>query len=141
MNSISQLMKYRRSMVEYALKHGVTKTAIKYNTYRQYVYRWLRRYDGSLDSLRNKSRRPKHHPKAHTAAELKLIQDMRCRNPEAGLVVFWVKLRQRGYSRSITGLYRTLKRIGRPPMNHLTPNMCPNPMNRCCIQGSASRLT
>lgn len=51
-------MKYRRSMVEYALKHGVTKTAIKYNTYRQYVYRWLRRYDGSLESLRNKSRRP-----------------------------------------------------------------------------------
>ena len=76
MNSISQLMKYRRSMVEYALKHGVTKTAIKYNTYRQYVYRWLRRYDGSLESLRNKSRRPKHHPKAHTAAELKLIQDL-----------------------------------------------------------------
>lgn len=75
MNSISQLMKYRRSMVEYALKHGVTKTAIKYNTYRQYVYRWLRRYDGSLESLRNKSRRPKHHPKANTAAELKLIQD------------------------------------------------------------------
>ena len=75
MNSISQLMKYRRSMVEYALKHGVTKTAIKYDTYRQYVYRWLRRYDGSLESLRNKSRRPKHHPKAHTAAELKLIQD------------------------------------------------------------------
>lgn len=71
MNSISQLMKYRRSMVEYALKHGVTKTAIKYNTYRQYVYRWLQRYDGSLESLRNKSRRPKHHPKAHTAAELK----------------------------------------------------------------------
>ena len=76
MNSISQLMKYRRSMVEYALKHGVTKTAIKYNTYRQYVYRWLRRYDGSLESLRNKSRSPKHHPKAHTAAELKLIQDL-----------------------------------------------------------------
>lgn len=69
MNSISQLMKYRRSMVEYALKHGVTKTAIKYNTYRQYVYRWLRRYDGSLESLRNKSRRPKHHPKAHTVVE------------------------------------------------------------------------
>ena len=41
MNSITQVMKFRRSMVEYALKHGVTKTAIKYNTYRQYVYRWL----------------------------------------------------------------------------------------------------
>ena len=33
MNSITQLMKYRRSMVEYALKHGVTKTAIKYKTF------------------------------------------------------------------------------------------------------------
>ena len=63
MNSISQLMKYRRFMVEYALKHGVTKTAIKYNTYRQYVYRWLRRYDGSLESLRNKSRTHFHLPK------------------------------------------------------------------------------
>ena len=29
MNSISQLMKYRRSMVEYAWKHGVTKATIK----------------------------------------------------------------------------------------------------------------
>ena len=84
MNSITQVMKFRRSMVEYALKHGVTKTAIKYNTYRQYVYRWLRRYDGSLESLRNKSRRPKHLPKAHTGAELKLIQDMRRRNQRPG---------------------------------------------------------
>ena len=77
------------------------------------------RYDGSLESLRNKSRRPKHHPRAHTDEELKLIQDMRRRNPEAGLVVFWVKLRQRGYSRSITGLYRTLKRIGMTPVKQV----------------------
>ena len=28
MNSISQLMKYRKSMVEYALEHGVAKTAM-----------------------------------------------------------------------------------------------------------------
>ena len=37
MNSILQLMKYRRFIVEYALKHGVAKTAIKYNTYRPYI--------------------------------------------------------------------------------------------------------
>ena len=37
MNSISQLMKYRKSMVEYVLKHGVAKTAIKYNTYCPYI--------------------------------------------------------------------------------------------------------
>ena len=140
MNSISQLMKYRRSMVEYALKHGVTKTAIKYNTYRQYVYRWLRRYDGSLESLRNKSRRPKHHPKAHTAAELKLIQDMRRRNPEAGLVVFWVKLRQRGYSRSVTGLYRTLKRIGVTPVKPPNPKYVPKPYEQMLYPGQRIQI-
>ena len=140
MNSITQLMKYRRSMVEYALKHGVTKTAIKYNTYRQYVYRWLRRYDGSLESLRNKSRRPKHHPKAHTAAELKLIQDMRRRNPEAGLVVFWVKLRQRGYSRSVTGLYRTLKRIGVTPVKPPNPKYVPKPYEQMLYPGQRIQI-
>lgn len=36
--------------------------------------------------------------------ELKLIQNMRRRNPNANLVVSWVKLRQRGYTRSISGL-------------------------------------
>ena len=35
---------------------------------------------------------------------------MRRRNPNAGLVVFWVKLRQRGYKRTISGLYRVLRR-------------------------------
>ncbi|WP_275443634.1 DDE-type integrase/transposase/recombinase [Petralouisia muris] len=37
---------------------------------------------------------------------------MRRRNPDAGLVVFWVKLMQRGYSRSIPGLYRFLRKQG-----------------------------
>lgn len=37
---------------------------------------------------------------------------MRRRNPHSGLVVFWVKLRQRGYSRSISGLYRFLRKQG-----------------------------
>ncbi len=51
MNIISQVIKHRRSTVKYPLKHGVTKAAIQYNTYRPYVYRWLRRYNGSLESL------------------------------------------------------------------------------------------
>ena len=52
---------------------------------------------------------------------------MRRRNPEAGLVVFWVKLRQRGYSRSVTGLYRTLKRIGVTPVKPPNPQYVPKP--------------
>ena len=40
---------------------------------------------------------------------------MRKRNINAGLVVFWVKLMQRGYTRSITGLYRILQKHGQMP--------------------------
>lgn len=140
MNSITQVMKYRRSMVEYALKYGVTKAALKYNTYRQYVYRWLQRYDGSLESLRNKSRRPKHHPRAHTAEELKLIQNMRRRNPEAGLVVFWVNLRQRGYTRSIPGLYHVLKRIGMTPVKPPNPKYVPKPYEQMLYPGQRIQI-
>ena len=75
MNSVTQDMKFRQSLLKYSQKYGVTKAAIKYKTNRQYIYRWLRRYDGTIDSLREKSRRPHHHPNQHTEQELKLIGD------------------------------------------------------------------
>ena len=114
MNTVTQKMKFRQSLIKHALKHGVTKAATKYNVNRQYVYRWKKRYDGTLESLADKSRRPSRHPNQHTEKEIKLIKDMRKRNPHDGLVVFWVKLRQRGYTRSITGLYRVLRKLGEP---------------------------
>ena len=110
-------MQYRQSLIRYAEKYGVTKAAIRYRTNRQYIYRWKKRYDGTLQSLADRSHRPHSHPKQHTEAELKLIQDMRRRNPNTGLVVFWVKLRQRGYTRSISGLYRVLTRSGQTRLN------------------------
>ena len=87
MNSVTQDMKFRQSLLKYSQKYGVTKAAVKYKTNRQYIYRWLRKYDGTIESLREKSRRPHHHPNQHTEQELKLIRDMRRRNPAAGLVV------------------------------------------------------
>lgn len=105
-------MLFRQALINYSLKYGVTKAAIRYKTNRQYVYRWLKRYDGTIESLADRSHRPHSHPNQHTPDELKLIADMRRRNPNAGLVVFWVKLMQRGYTRSITGLYRVLRRTG-----------------------------
>ena len=110
MNTITQDMRFRQALIEYSLKYGVTKAAIRYKTNRQYVYRWRKRYDGTMQSLADKSHRPHSHPNQHTESELKLISDMRRRNPNDGLVVFWIKLRQRKYSRSITGLYRVLRK-------------------------------
>ena len=51
MTTITQDMRYRLSLIKYAERFGVTKAAIKYKTNRQYIYRWKRRYDGSIPGL------------------------------------------------------------------------------------------
>lgn len=80
MQTITEEMKWLQSIVKLAKKEGVTKTARKFRVNRQYVYRWLKRYDGTVRSLANKSTKPKHHPKEHTEEEIKLIKNMyRCR--------------------------------------------------------------
>ena len=112
MTTITQDMKYKQSLMKYATAHGVSKASRKYNRARSYIYFWLKRWDGSVESLRPESRRPHFHPSQHTQAELKLIHDMRRRNPKLGMVEFWCKLRNRGYSRTIESLYRVLKREG-----------------------------
>lgn len=135
MATITQDMRYRLSLIKYAEKFGVTKAAVKYKTNRQYIYRWKRRYDGSIESLRERSRRPHHHPNQHTPAEIKLISDMRRRNPDAGLVVFWVKLMQRGYSRSITGLYRFLRKQNLMAVKPANPKYVPKPYEKMDYPG------
>ena len=112
MATITQDMNYKQSLMKYAATHGVSKASRKYNRTRSYIYFWLKRWDGCVESLRPESRRPHHHPSQHTPAELKLIHDMRRRNPKLGMVEFWCKLRARGYSRCIESLWRVLKREG-----------------------------
>ena len=87
MNKITQIMQYRQSLIPYAKKHGVTKAAMRYQTNRQYIYRWIKRYDGTLASLAARSHRAHSHPNQHTPEEIKLILDMRRRNAYAGLVI------------------------------------------------------
>ena len=66
MNSVTEDMNFRQSLLRYSQKYGVTKETVKYKTHRQYIYRWLRMFDGTIESLREKSRRPHHHPNQHT---------------------------------------------------------------------------
>ena len=133
-------MRFRQSLLKYAEKYGVTKAAIKYKVNRQYVYRWRKRYDGTLESLRERSHRPHHHPNQHTPEELKLISDMRRRNPHAGLVVFWVKLQQRGYTRSIAGLYRVLIKLGEMAVKPPNPKYIPKPYEQMQYPGQRVQI-
>ena len=140
MNTITQDMLFRRSLLKYSEKYGVTKAAIKYKTNRQYIYRWKRRYDGTIESLRDRSRKPHRHPNQHTEQELKLIGDMRRRNPNVGLVVFWVKLRERGYTRTITGLYRVLRRNGEMAVKPKNPKYMPKPYEQMKYPGERVQI-
>ena len=75
MKSITEEMRFRQRLCEYALKHGVTKAARRYHTNRQFVYRQLEKYDGSVRSLALRSRKPQHSPNAYTEEELKRIKE------------------------------------------------------------------
>ena len=52
MATITQDMKYKQSPMKYATTHGVSKASRKYNRARSYIYFWLNRWDGSVESLR-----------------------------------------------------------------------------------------
>ena len=133
-------MRFRQALIQYAEKYGVTKAAIRYRVNRQYVYRWKKRYDGTLESLADRSHRPHHHPNQHTEEELKLNRNMRRRNPNTGLVVLWVKLRQRGYSRSVSGLYRVLTRSGQMAVKLPNPKYIPKPYEPMQYPGQRGQI-
>ena len=111
-NSITEDIQYKQTVVEYSYRHGVTKAAIKFKMYRKTIYRWREKYDGTAKSLVNKSRKPHSHPNQHTKEELAKIKRFKAQNKDDGLVVLWVKLMRNGYTRTITGLYKAMRRLG-----------------------------
>lgn len=111
--SITQDLMFLQSICKYAQKFGITKAAIKYKKHKSYVHRWVHRYDGTLESLKKQSTRPHRHPNQHTEEELKWIANYKRRMPNGSLIDCWLSLRtNKGYSRSIPGLYRTMVRMG-----------------------------
>ena len=110
--SITQDMACRQSLMKYTEKCGVSRASRKYNKNRSYIYFWKQRWDGSVASLSCRSRRPHSHPNQHTEAELKLIRDMRRRNPSLGMIGLWHRLRQRGYTRCPEILFRVMRKMG-----------------------------
>lgn len=112
MDKITQDMKYRYSLVKYALSQGVSKASRKYNKGRSYIYFWMKRFDGEISSLASQSRRPKHHPWEHRQEEIEMIRRYWIHNRELGLFELWFKLRKQGYTRHYVSLYRVMRREG-----------------------------
>ena len=104
---ITQGLLYRQSLMWYVEKYGVSCASQKYNKSRSYNCFWKARWDRSAESL---ARRPHHHPMQHMEAELKLVLDMRHRNPGLGLIELWNRLRQRGVYPA-ESLYRVMWKL------------------------------
>jgi transposase InsO family protein len=61
----------------------------------------------------NRSKRPHYHPNQHTSEEIRRILKVKSHNKTLGLVCLWVHLRKTiGYKRSVSALYRLLRREG-----------------------------
>lgn len=116
MTIITEEMRFRKRLCEFALKNGVTKAARRYHTNRQFVYRQLEKYDGTLKSLSLKSRKPHSHPNTHTKEELELIKKIYSRYKIDGLAEVYVQLKKRGYLRSYGSMLKQIRKIPKEKM-------------------------
>lgn len=132
-------MKYRESLMRYVDKYGVSKAARKYNRHRSYIYFWRIRWNGDISSLTEQSRRPKSHLKQHSLEELQLIKNILRRNSTLGLMDLWYKLRNRGYKRGITGLYKVLKRL-KINLHNPKPVYHPKPYEQMTFPGEKIQI-
>lgn len=86
----------------------------KYHISKASLMRWNKLFDGTKESLINKSRKPlTPHPNAHTDLELNTIRSLTKRNSNIGLTELYTKLRVKiAYSRHYASLYRILVKMG-----------------------------
>lgn len=112
MSSLSHPKYQRQRIVKYAQKHSVTETAIRYKVSRKTVYKWLSRYDGSIESLEDRSHRPKTSPRSHTEKELRQIRRRVKKHKWTDLILAYQELIEKdGYTRSYGGFKRAVSRL------------------------------
>jgi len=94
-------------MIKYSKTHSITETAIRYKVSRKTVYKWLARYDGTIDSLRDRSHKPHNSPNAHSESEKAMIKSALKRVGWRDLILAYQRIKSCGYARS----YGSFKRI------------------------------
>lgn len=122
MASITQNLRYLPHTIEtryHAVKtyrNGASVSFIcrRYKVSKASLMRWNKRFDGTKDSLRDKSHRPlTAHPNAHTKEEVTWIKNGVRRNKNATLIEIFYKLKvNKGYNRHPCSLFRVLRKLG-----------------------------
>src|SRR5699024_947028 len=109
---ITEEMRFRQRVVKYAIKYNNNaKAARRYHTSRQQVWRWRKKYDGTVHSLANKSRRPHSHTNQHTKEELELIRHRHRYHRHEGLGQVYRKLKDAGYTRTYDSMCIQIRKM------------------------------
>jgi len=103
----------RLRWIKDAQRLGVSEACNRHGFSRTCYYKWIKRYDGSIESLMDRSRRPHSHPNQLTEQERALIKRVSKKHRKYGLHrLYWLLVSEHGFSRSVGALYKELKRTG-----------------------------
>ena len=111
---LRQVAHARQRLLKDAERLGnVSEACRRHGVSRKTFYKWNARYDGTIESLMDESRRPRSHPQQLTDDEHKLIDRVARKHKRAGLYrLHWILCTYHGFTRSVGGLYKALKRLG-----------------------------
>lgn len=141
MSILTQEKYQRQRMVKYAEQHSVTETAIRYKVSRKTVYKWLERYDGTVNSLLDRSHRPKSSPRAHTEQELKQIRRRLKKYKWSDLLLAYQELVERdGYTRSYGGFKRVVAKLKAAKPTRKKAKKKPKPYKRADYPGQKIQI-
>ena len=140
MDMITQEAYHRQRMIRYSLEHGVTKAAIRYKTSRKTIYKWQKRYDGHIESLKDMSRRPHSHPRQHRPEEDEMIRRTARHCDKRDKLLMYERLMARGYTRSYGGFKRRYVRLGITPTVKQRGKRKPKPYERAEYPGQKVQI-
>lgn len=113
MERVAQEAYHRQRAIQWAKKHGVTPSSIRYRVSRKTIYKWMKRYDGSIESLMDRSRAPHHVPRKQSEEEIKLVTRY-ARKYRGDLLLGYEKAKEKGYIRSYCCYKRTASKVAKP---------------------------
>lgn len=127
MNMIAQEARKRQGVVKLAKRKGQSYASRIYGVSLSSVKRWSKRYDGTWQSLKERSHRPHSHPRRHSAEEEEMIRAGISKSYfRYGWEGAYMTAIEAGYKRSYSGFLYAARRLGicgqavehKPPRKH-----------------------
>lgn len=121
-NIITQTIRYLPHTVDtrfaavktYRNGNSVQFICRRYKVSKASLMRWNKRFDGTKESLMDKSHKPHSpHPNSHTDLEISWIKNLIRRNPNASMIEIYAKLKfKKNYKRHPCSLFRVMRKLG-----------------------------